>query len=261
MENIPLYHITINDSFANEQLPNINVSSARVASPWFADYVNFIVGKVMPPHFNSQQINKLFYDLRHYFWDDPLIYMKTVNGVIRRHVPEFEQHGIISDCHDNPYGGHHAGDRTTTKVLQSDFILFKDCAEYVKLCDQYQRVRNIGKRNKIPMNYSLPLEPFDVSGFEFMGPFPSSKTKHTHILVSVDYVTKWVEAIPTKSADHATTMKMLKDIIFPGFGVPRFLISECGSHLLRGIPRKTLEKYVVNHIVSSPYHPETTDQV
>ena len=56
----------------------------------------------------------------------------------------------------------------------------------------------------IPMNYSLPLEPFDVWGFDFMGPFPASKTKHTHILVAVDYVTKWVEAIPTKSADHAT---------------------------------------------------------
>ena len=40
---------------------------------------------------------------------------------------------------------------------------------------------------------------FDVWGFDFMGPFPASKPKHTHILVAVDYVTKWVEAIPTKS--------------------------------------------------------------
>jgi hypothetical protein len=47
------------------------------------------------------------------------------------------------------------------------------------------------------MNYSLPLEPFDVWGFNLMGPFPPSNTKHTHILVAVDYVSKWVEAIPT----------------------------------------------------------------
>ena len=46
----------------------------------------------------------------------------------------------------------------------------------------------------MPMNYSLPLEPFDVWGFDFMGPFPESN-KYTHILVAVDYVTKWVEAI------------------------------------------------------------------
>jgi hypothetical protein len=42
----------------------------------------------------------------------------------------------------------------------------------------------------MPMNYSLPLEPFDVWGFDFMGPFPASRIKHTHILVAVDYVTK-----------------------------------------------------------------------
>jgi hypothetical protein len=113
----------------------------------------------------------------------------------------------------------------------------------------------------MPMNYSLPLEPFDVWGFNFMGPFLASRTKHTHILVAVDYVTKWVEAIPTKSADHATSIKMLKDIIFPRFGVPRFLITDGGSHFLHGVLRKTLAKYDVNHRVASPYHPQTSGQV
>jgi hypothetical protein len=49
MENIPIDHIPINDSFPNEKLVNINVSSLRTASPWFADNANFLVGKVMPP--------------------------------------------------------------------------------------------------------------------------------------------------------------------------------------------------------------------
>ena len=97
MENIPADSTPINDSFANEQLANINVSSAIVASPWFADYANFIVGKVIPPHFTYQQRKKFFYDLRHYFWDDPFLYKKSVDGIIRRCVPEFEQQSIIKD--------------------------------------------------------------------------------------------------------------------------------------------------------------------
>jgi hypothetical protein len=133
--------------------------------------------------------------------------------------------------------------------------LFKDCAEFVKVCDKCQRVGNIGRRNEMPMNYSLPLEPFDVWGFDFMGPFPASNTKHTHILVAVDYVTKWVESIPTKSVDHATTIKMLKEIIFPRFGFPRYLITDGCSHFINGVLRKTLEKYGVDHRVGSPYHP------
>jgi hypothetical protein len=52
------------------------------------------------------------------------------------------------------------------------------------------------------MNYSLVMEPFDYWGFDFMGPFPPSED-YTHVLVVV-YVTKWVEAIPTKSGDGET---------------------------------------------------------
>ena len=65
----------------------------------------------------------------------------------------------------------------------------------------------------MPMNYSLVIEPFYVWGIDYMGPFPSSNG-YTHILVAVDYVTKWVEAIPTSSADHNTSIKMLKEVIF-----------------------------------------------
>jgi hypothetical protein len=122
-------------------------------------------------------------------------------------------------------------------------------------------VGNIGKRNKMPINYSLPLKSFDVWGFDFMRSFPSSITKHTHILVAVDYVTKWVEAIPTKSADHATTMKILKDIIFPRFGVPIFIVIDGGSHFLHGFFRKNLAKYSVNQRLASPYHPQTSVEV
>jgi hypothetical protein len=111
------------------------------------------------------------------------------------------------------------------------------------------------------MNYTLPHEQFDVWGFDFMGPFPANKSQHTHILVVVDYVTKWVKEIPTKSADHATAMKMFKDIILPRFGVPRLLITDGGSHFIHQVFRNTLAKYGVNHRVASPYHPQTNGHV
>ena len=84
---------------------------------------------------------KFFYDLRHYFWDDPHLYKEGVDGVIRCCVPEHEQEQILHKCHSEAYGGHHAGDRTTHQVLQSSFYwptLYKDSRKfffgwYVKL--------------------------------------------------------------------------------------------------------------------------------
>ena len=48
---------------------------------------------------------------------------------MRRCVPEYEQQEILRKCHGSAYVGHHAGDRTAQKVLQSGFYwptLFKD---------------------------------------------------------------------------------------------------------------------------------------
>ena len=54
-----------------------------------------IVAKFIPPSFTYQQKKRFFYDLRHYFWDDPHIYKEGVDGVIRRCVPEHEQGQIL----------------------------------------------------------------------------------------------------------------------------------------------------------------------
>ena len=261
LENIAYDPVPVNDSFPNEQLAVIKVSSRD--SPWYADYANFIVSKYLPPTFSAQQRRKFFYDLRHYFWDDPHLYKEGVDGILRRCVPEYEQQEILSKCHGSAYGGHHAGERTAQKVLQSGFYwptLFKDARKFILSCDECQRVGNISRRNEMPMNYTLVIEPFDCWGFDFMGPFPSSEG-NTHILVAVDYVTKWVEAIPTKSADGETSLRMLLDIIFPRFGVPRYIMTDGGSHFIHGGFRKTLAKYGINHRIASAYHPQTSGQV
>jgi hypothetical protein len=48
--------------------------------------------------------------------------------------------------------------------------------------------------------------------------------------VTVDYVSKWVEAMPCKNADTRYSKKMFEEIIFPRFGIPRMVISDGGTH-------------------------------
>jgi hypothetical protein len=42
-----------------------------------------------------------------------------------------------------------------------------------------------------------------------MGPFPKSKN-YEYILVAVDYVSKWVEAMPCRAADSRSSKKMFE---------------------------------------------------
>src|SRR4051812_12598184 len=54
---------------------------------------------------------------------------------------------------------------------------------------------------------------------------------------------------------------MLKDVIFPRFGVPRYLMTDGGSHFTHRAFGKALAKYDVNHRIASPYHPQTSGKV
>ena len=93
-----------------------------------------------------------------------------------------------------------------------------------------------------------------------MGPFPPS-CGHLYILLAVDYVSKWVEAIPTRTNDHKVVLKFIKEHIFSRFGVPRAIISDGGLHFCNRSFENLLKKYGVTHKVSTAYHPQTNGQV
>ena len=117
-------------------------------------------------------------------------------------------------------------------MLQSSFYLpslFKDAHSFSKSCDQCQRTTNIGKRNEMPLKTILEVELFDVWGIDFMGHFPSSYG-YKYILPVMDYVSRWVEAIPTTTCDAKIVLKFIQRNIFSRFRTPRAMISDEGSH-------------------------------
>ena len=72
---------------------------------------------------------------------------------------------------------------------------------------------SISKRDKPPLQPILEVELFDIRGMDFMGPFPSSFSK-LYILLAIDYVSKWVEAIPTRTNDAKVEASFLRSHIF-----------------------------------------------
>ena len=74
-----------------------------------------------------------------------------------------------------------------------------------------------------------PDRAFWCLGYRLHGTFSKSKNCE-YILVAVDYVSKWVQAMPCRSADAKNSKKMIEETIFPRFGVPRMVISDGGPH-------------------------------
>ena len=131
--------------------------------------------------------------------------------------------------------------------------------EFVKRCPRCQKHGNISTRDAIPLHNNLQVEIFDVWGIDFMGLFPKLGD-FEYILVVVDYVSRWVEAIPCRAADSKSARRLFHEVIFTHFGTPRIVISDGGSHFIDKVFRKYLADLGINHRVATPYHPQTRGQ-
>nr|GMD63104.1 Transposon Ty3-I Gag-Pol polyprotein [Ipomoea batatas] len=58
--------------------------------PWFADIVNYLVSGYIPKDFSYNKRKRFLHDVRDYFWDEPLLFKRCVDGIVRRCVPEEE---------------------------------------------------------------------------------------------------------------------------------------------------------------------------
>ena len=94
--------------------------------------------------------------------------------------------------------------------------MYEDMKDFIRRCGACQRHGNINSRDAMSLTNNLQIELFDVWGIDYMGPFPKSKS-YEYILVAVDYVSKWVEAMPCRATDAKSSKKMFEEIIFPCF--------------------------------------------
>ncbi|GJT79625.1 reverse transcriptase domain-containing protein [Tanacetum coccineum] len=107
----------ITDKFPDEHLMILKAEFNN-DEPWYADYVNYIVGKI--------------------------------GCIIGDEILE-----ILGHCHSGPTGGHHSASITGRKVYESGFYwpsIFKDAKDYVMRCDACQRSGNISSRSEMPQN-------------------------------------------------------------------------------------------------------------
>ncbi|CAM8997225.1 unnamed protein product [Rhodiola kirilowii] len=245
-----------------ETFPEEHLFALSSKPPWYAPIVNYLVGGTFPPSFSKAQCMKLRHDARFYVWDDPYLWKIGVDQLLRRCIPDIEIASVVSFCHEHACGGHFGPRRTARKILDSGFFwpsVFRDSYEHCRKCDRCQRVGNISARNEMPQVPILVNDVFDIWGIDFMGPFPIS-CGCAYILVAVDYVSKWVEAIATRCDDAKTVVDFLRANIFCRYGVPKAIISDQGTHFCNRMMAATLRHYHVHHRTSTAYHPQTNGQ-
>lgn len=135
-------------------------------------------------------------------------------------IPKALQTDILKLCHSDLFGGHFGVFKTFRKLRDRYFWegQYRDVENFCSSCEACLTRKRPRAYTRAPLQPLQVHGPFDRIAMDFMGPFnPPSDHGNKYIIVFSDYLTKWVEAFPTRDQKDARQAKRLsKQIIDQG---------------------------------------------
>ena len=90
---------------------------------------------------------------------------------------------------------------------------------------------------------------------DLVGPFPKAKGGFQYLLTYIDMATRWPEAIPLRKTTTSIVITQLRNI-FARNGFPTTLVSDNGPQFVSTQFEKFLKTNGIQHVKTSPYHPQ-----
>jgi transposase InsO family protein len=103
--------------------------------------------------------------------------------------------------------------------------------------------------------------PFRGWALDFVGQiYPASSKGHRFVLVTMDYFTKWTEAIPLKNMTYREVIHFISEHIIHRFSRPRTLTTDQGLSFMSHQVREFAESFNIKLLRSSPYYAQANGQ-
>lgn len=94
--------------------------------------------------------------------------------------------------------------------------------------------------------------PFERIGMDLVGPVVKSARGHQHILVILDYATRYPRAIPLSNTNAKELVQ-----VFSRVGIPKEILTDQGTPFMSRVTKELCRLYKISHLRTSVYHPQT----
>ena len=124
---------------------------------------------------------------------------------------------MLNDYHEGACGGHLSGISTTQNILRAGYFwpsIFKYYVNAIKKCHPFQVFACNMHARPAPLHPIVTTGPFTKWGLDFMYCNPASAGGHHHIIVAIDYFTKWEEAMTTVKSNGETVAHFVFNQLF-----------------------------------------------
>lgn len=173
-------------------------------------------------------------------------------------VPQTKTETVMELAHSHPMAGH-LGVQNNIQRIRDRFHWPGLDAEVKRFCQACLTCQWMSPRTP-PPGPLIPLPIIEVSfeqiGMDLVGPLPKSAWGHEHILVIVDYATRYPEAIPLRKA----TAKAIAQELFllcSRVGIPAEILTNQGTPFMSRLMADLCRLLKVKQLRTTVYHPQT----
>ena len=179
-------------------------------------------------------------------------------------IPSILRRKVLESCHDDALSGHMGVEKTMARVSERYWWpkYRSSVKKYVSSCLYCQMHKHmvglpVGELNPIPP----PERPFESIGMDHLGPFRLTSGGNKHIIVCIDYLTKWVEAAAVPDTSSKYVIKFLRENILCRHSTPARAISDQGTAFTSQEMDEAMTKWGIKHVFATPEHPQTSGLV
>ncbi|KAI2645879.1 Retrovirus-related Pol polyprotein from transposon 17.6 [Labeo rohita] len=173
-------------------------------------------------------------------------------------VPRSKTETILELAHSHPMAGHLRADNTTQRIRDRFHWPGLD-AEVKRFCQACPTCQVTSPRTP-PPSPLIPLPiievPFERIGMDIVGPLPKSGCGHEHILVIVDYATRYPEAVPLRNATAKSIAQELF-LLASRVGLPSEILTDQGTPFMSRLMADLCRLLRVKQLRTTVYHPQT----
>jgi ribonuclease HI len=227
--------------------------------PWYKDVIYFLQELRPPDGLQRSKARALKLKAVKYCLIDQILYWKDPLGVLLKCISPPEAEKVVAEFHSGLCGGHHFWRATAHKILRAGYYwptMFADVCKRVRACINCQKFAGKQQLRSLPLKPVVVSGPFQQWGLDFIGEIhPPSSGQHRWILTATDFFTKWIEAIPTRSASHKVIIGFLEDLI-TRFGCPNKIVTDNAAAFGSEPLARFCEQFGIKLIHSTPYYPQ-----
>ena len=194
-----------------------------------------------------------------FIWDRDLLYQSrtthTFDVVHLMVLPVCFRQKVLLMAHEK---SGHLGSRKVKALVKQRFIwpgMGQDVVKHTRSCEVCQRCSKVKARKAPLIEREVLTEPFEVLGFDLVGPFPKGKGGFQYVLTAICMSSRWPEAIPLKTITAKAVAAGMVEI-FSRTGIPLQLLTDQGSQFLSSLVTHLCRDLMVDKIRMAPYHPE-----